>query len=436
MVLEYLLISASLGALFGSLIVFIIWLIKKGKIKSEITSLQERLCLKERECIERKEQLQRYETIIEEKQVLLADENRQRVKVETQLENEQIFNKERRNILEDTMNKHFQNLASRIFEDKTQKFTEHNKNSLNGLLNPLREQIKNFEGKVSEIYDKESKERFSLTKEIEKLRDLNIRISDDAANLTNALRGQSKTLGDWGEFVLEKVLEMSGLTNGREYETQKFFRDKDGDGKRPDVIVHLPENRTIVIDSKVTLNSFTRYCSENDTEGKQKELARYFDAVRLHIKELSKKEYKNINGQDSLDYVLMFIPIEPAFMLAVSNMELFQFALDKNIIIVCPSTLIATLRTVKNIWKIEYQNRNAQEIADKAGKMYDKFVGFVEDLQNIGNAINKTKEVYDSSLKKLSTGQGNLVKKTKELENLGIRNAKKLDKELVERSND
>ena len=436
MELEYLLIGAGLGALLGCLPILIIWLIKKSKINVEVAGLHERLTLKENECMEIKGQLQKYEKILDEKQNLLTDENRRRVKVETQLESEQIFNKERRNILEDTMNKHFQNLASRIFDDKTQKFSEQSKNSLNGLLNPLREQIKNFEGRVSEIYDKESKERFSLTKEIEKLRDLNIRISDDAANLTNALQGQSKTLGDWGEFVLEKVLEMSGLTNGREYETQKFFRDKDGDGLRPDVIVHLPENRTIVIDSKVTLISFTRYCSQDDTEEKQMELTRYFDAVRTHIKELSKKEYKNINGQNSLDYVLMFIPIEPAFMLAVSDMELFQFALDKNIIIVCPSTLIATLRTVKNIWKIEYQNRNAQEIADKAGKMYDKFVGFVEDLQSIGNSINKSKEVYDNSLKKLSTGQGNLIKKTKELENLGIRNAKKLDKTLVEQSND
>ncbi|MGH7884725.1 MAG: DNA recombination protein RmuC, partial [Thermodesulfobacteriota bacterium] len=330
----------------------------------------------------------------------------------------------------------FENLGNRIFESNTKKFSDNNKMSLENLLNPLRDQIKDFDKKISDTYEKESKERVLILNQIENLKNLNNKISQDAINLTNALKGESKTQGTWGEVVLEKVLEMSGLVKGREYEAQEnYFRAWDDKRFRPDVIVHLPEGKQVVIDSKVSLKAYEEYSSSLDENEKSIALKNHISSINNHIKNLGSKGYEDLKGINSLNYVLMFIPIESAFMLAIENdKEIFKSAFDKNIILVCPSTLLATLRTVQSIWQFEYQNRNAQDIADRAGKLFDRFVEFVDHLEKVGRSLNQATKSYEDSIKALSTGKGNLIKQVTQLEELGIKNRKKISSDILEQS--
>ena len=331
----------------------------------------------------------------------------------------------------------FKTLANEIFEEKSQKFGQQSISSLDQLLKPLKERIKEFEKKVDDTYDKESKERFSLAKEVEKLQILNTQISEDAVNLTNALRGESKTQGLWGEVILERVLEKSGLVKGREYEVQLSMKSENGKRNQPDVVVHLPEERDVIIDSKVSLSAYERYCSidentKEDKEERKKYLRQHILSIRNHIKDLSGKDYHNLEGVRSLDFVLMFLPVEAAFTLAVQeDNQLFQDAFDKNLIIVGPSTLLATLRTIQNIWRYENQTQNAQEIARQAGGLYDKFVGLVGDLDELGNRLDKTRDSYDGVVNKLSKGRGNLIRRTELLKELGANTSKSIsDKHL------
>jgi len=327
----------------------------------------------------------------------------------------------------------FENLANKILEDKSKKFTEQNKTNLDALLKPLGERIRDFEKKVDETYDKESKQRFSLEKEIANLRDLNTRIGQDAINLTNALKGQTKTQGNWGEVILERVLEMSGLVKGREYDLQVSLTAEDGKRSQPDAVVYLPDERHIVIDSKVNLSAYERFYSMADGPERDAELKIHVSAFRKHVDELSVKRYQDHYKLNSLDFVLMFVPIEPAFNLAIgSDNSIYDNAFSRKIIIVTPTTLHATLHTIANIWRQEYHTRNSQEIARQSSALYDKFVGFVHDLKDIGKKLGDASESYDNAFKKLSTGKGNLIKSTEKIRALGVKTRKQIDKRLIE----
>jgi DNA recombination protein RmuC len=327
----------------------------------------------------------------------------------------------------------FKSLASDILDEKSRKFTDQNKTNIETLLRPLGEKIRDFEKKVEDVYDKESKQRFSLENEIKTLRDLNTRISQDAINLTNALKGQSKTQGAWGEIILERVLEMSGLVKGREYEIQVTLTAEDGKRSCPDVIVYLPEKRHLVIDSKVNLVAYERYCTLADGPERDAELKRNITAFRKHIGELDLKRYQDHYKLNSLDFVLMFVPIEGAFMVAVQDdANLFNQAFEKNLVIVSPSTLLATMRTISNLWRQEYQSRNAVKIAKQAGRLYDKFAGFVADLEDIGSKLQAAQATYDAAHNKLASGQGNIVSRVENLRLLGARTKKGLPADLVE----
>jgi DNA recombination protein RmuC len=326
----------------------------------------------------------------------------------------------------------FQNVANRIFEDKSQKFTDQNRENIEGVLKPIREQLSDFKKKVEDVYDKESKDRISLLSEIIHLKTLNERISEDAVNLTNALKGQSKTRGAWGEMILERVLEESGLQKGREYEVQSMYASEEGQRRHPDVIVHLPEGKDIVIDSKVSLAAYEKYCSADTEEKREKRLKEHIISIRTHIKDLSEKRYEELEGIRTLDFVLMFLPIEGAFWTAIeSEQRLFNDAFGKNIMLVSPSTLLATLRIINNIWRYEDQNRNAMIIAKKAGDLYDKFVGFVEALDDVGLKIGKAQESYQTARNRLTEGKGNLVRRSEELRQLGVKAQKELPEGLL-----
>jgi DNA recombination protein RmuC len=329
----------------------------------------------------------------------------------------------------------FQNLANRIFEEKGKVFADQNKNNLDGVLNPLREQIDVFKKKVDDVYDKETRDRVSLFEEIKNLKNLNQQISKEAVNLANALKGDSKVQGNWGEVVLERVLEESGLQKGREYEIQTSLQDEKGKRFQPDVIVRLPEGKDVIIDSKVSLKAYERYFSAKADEDSAQAFKEHIGSMRNHIKELSSKKYEDLEGVRSLDFVLMFVPIEAAFLAAIQqDRELFAQAFEKNIMVVSPSTLLVTLRTIQNIWRYEDQTQNSREIAKKAGDLYDKFFRFIEALEDVGKQLDKAKASYKTAHKRLSSGAGNLVKKTEDLRKLGVVARKKLPEALVEKA--
>ncbi len=328
------------------------------------------------------------------------------------------------------MKSEFKNLSNEILERERERFEKEGLKNMDMLIKPLQEEIKNFYYKIEE----ESKERFSLTKEIEKLRDLNYKLSKDAENLTKALKGESQTQGAWGEMILQKILEASGLREGIEYETQVSVKNEQNKRFRPDVVVKLPKNRFVIIDSKVSLKAYEIYFNSQDESQRRKALKEHMSSIYFHLRELSQKRYENL-FPNTLDFILMFIPIEGAFMEAISeDRELLTKALKKNIVIVSPSTLLSTLKTIENIWRYEYQNKNAKEIAQKAGDLYDKFVNFVQSLQNIGSSLQKATLSYEEALKRLYEGMGSLVKKAIELKNMpGVSSKKELPKEISDR---
>jgi DNA recombination protein RmuC len=327
----------------------------------------------------------------------------------------------------------FENLANRIFEEKNKKFNEVSKTSMETMLNPVQQQLTNFRKKVEDIYDKENKERASLRTEIKLLKSLNERISTDALNLTRALKGDSKTRGTWGEVQLERLLEESGLTKGREFKVQKSLKNGDGKRLQPDVVIHLPEQKDVIIDSKVSLVAYEQYHSADADEAQELHLRHHITSLRKHFKDLSGKRYDDLIGVNSLDLVIMFVPIEPALLLALEHEPaLFNEAYNLGILLVCPSTLMATLQIIRNIWRYEYQNRNVQKIADEAGNLHDKFVGFVESLEKIGVQIKRANESYEKAHKQLSSGAGNLIRRTNKLKVLGAKTKKTISAELLE----
>lgn len=352
-------------------------------------------------------------------------------------EQEQKSSAEKLKLLEQAKNdlsKEFENLANRIFDEKSEKFTKLNKSTVDLTVNPLREQIKEFKERVEFVYDKESKDRQSLLSEIGHLKNLNNQISQDAVNLTKALKGESKTQGNWGEVILEKVLEESGLRKGHEYQAQSSFTDDDGRRKSPDVIVHLPDEKDIIIDSKVSLTDYERYCSEDDENLRKAHLKAHVASIKTHVKQLSVKGYEQLEGVKTLDFVLLFIPIEAAFLSAFEqDPELFRDAYESNIIVVSPTTLLATLRTIQSIWRYERQSKNAEEIASQAGKLYDQIALLSSSMLDVGKHLDNAHKAHDKAINQLSSGRGNLLGRAEKLEKLGAKTKKSLPKALVDK---
>ena len=331
----------------------------------------------------------------------------------------------------------FQLLANQILEEKSKKFTEQNQLNLGGILLPLQEKIVQFQAQVADTYDKDSKERLTLKNEIERLAALNGKISEDAINLTQALKGSNKTQGIWGEMVLETVLESSGLRRGEEYQVQNTFDREEGGQHRPDVIIYLPEGRHMVVDAKMSLVAYERYVSATNDIDRADSLKQHLISVRAHIKGLSEKNYQTLTGLKAPDFVMLFIAVEPAFMLAFSHdQSLFNDALAKNVLLVSPSTLLANLRTIAYIWRQEQQNRNAQKIAQQCAKLYDKFVGFVTDLEDIGKKLGQTQKSFDDARSKLVNGPGNLVRQAEQVKKLGVKPTKNLPVQLLDDEDD
>ena len=358
----------------------------------------------------------------------------------TMLEEERKQNVEKLALLSqarEQLKNEFENLAQQIFEEKSRKFADQNKTAVDHLMAPLREQIGEFKKRVEDVYDKETRDRTALYAEIHHLKELNQQISKEAVNLTRALKGDSKARGNWGEVVLERVLEASGLQKGREYDVQVSLQDEKGRRYQPDVIVHLPEGKDVIIDAKVSLKDYEDYFSSEEPGRRDKALGAHIGALRTHIRGLAAKRYEDLEGVLSLDFTLMFVPIEAAFLAAVEkDRDLFSEAFEKNIIVVSPSTLLVTLRTIQNIWRHEYQNRNTLEIAKKAGALYDKFVGFVEALEEVGKQLDRAKASYDTAHGRLVSGKGNLVNRTQELKALGVKASKELSRNLIENNFD
>ena len=365
----------------------------------------------------------------------IAKLNAQKLVLEEKLSNQQSNFESQLKLVQDaklSLGQEFENLANRIFEDKQTKFSEQSRQALETSLSPLRRDLGDFRKQVTTAYDKENADRNRLAGQISELQKQTMKVSSDAASLASALKGDNKQQGNWGEFVLEKLLEDSGLSKGREYETQVALKDEDGNRRNPDVIIHLPEGRDIIIDAKVSLIDYERYFHAEDGEVRNQSLNQHLNSLRNHIKGLSVKNYEKLENVNSLDFVLIFIPVESAFMLALDNdRDIMREAYDRGIILVSPSTLMVTLRTIKNLWRYADQNINAQQIAEKAGALYDLFVLHVEALEDIGKHLDKSKDAYETAFKRLSKGRGNLVKRSEELKVLGAKTKKALADKLL-----
>ena len=329
----------------------------------------------------------------------------------------------------------FKTLANDIFDEKDRKFSQQNKQKLDAILNPFSQQLNDFRKKVDQVYQHEGEQRATLLTEVKNLRDLNQQLNKEAINLTLALKGDKKIQGNWGELILERVLEQSGLRKGHEYETQGGFRDIDNNILKPDVIIHLPQNKDIIVDSKVSLLAYERYSSASTKEQQLAALNEHVKSVANHIKTLSEKDYASLEGIKTLDFVLMFIPIEPAFMVAFGhNEQLFSDAFNRKIIVVTPTTLLATLKTIENLWRYEKQSQNARDIATRAGNIYDKFRGFIEDMEKLGKQLDTTQSTYLEALNKLTRGRGNLVNQAQQLLDLGVKVKKEIPQSVLEKS--
>jgi DNA recombination protein RmuC len=339
--------------------------------------------------------------------------------------------------LQEKFTTQFENLANKIFDEKGKKFADQNKINLGEILNPLREKISDFEKKVELTNTESIKNHSALREQLTNLKELNQQITKEASNLTRALKGDSKAQGNWGEYILESILEKSGLVKGREYFIQESLTSEDGKRLQPDVVIKLPDNKNLIIDSKVSLVAYERFMSADDETERSIQLKQHIVSLRQHIKGLSEKNYQTLYSAGSLDFILLFVPIEPAFSASVRyDVEIFNDAFEKNIVIVSPSTLIATLRTISSIWKQEFQNRNTVEIARQATALYEKFRGFTEDLIEMGNQLKRTQSSYEGAMNKLSTGKGNLVSSVEKIRLLGLKPTKTIDQRLVERADD
>jgi len=434
-------VSFFVGTLVGAIA---IWLIFRERISSavekergagqvEIARLNERLVAAE-------EDINR---LVDEKELLASQ--RDQFSSDKQLLGNKVaeltatLESERTRALENMqlLKSDFKALANDILEEKSKRFTEQNQVNLNQLLEPLKVKIKEFQGQVHDVYVQEGKDRSQLAEQVRQLMSLNNQLSKDAHNLTSALKGQAKVQGNWGELILERVLEASGLRKGHEYDVQESHAREDGSRAQPDVVVHLPEDRHLIVDAKVSLKAYEEYANAESDHHRETAMKRHLDSVRAHINELSNKNYQQLYGLRSPDFVLMFIPVEPAFMLAIAHdSDLWQDALKKNVMLVSPSTLLFVLRTVAHLWRQEQQNRNAQEIAKRGAELYDKLAGFVEDLNNLGVKLQQAQKAYDGAYSKLSGGRGNVIRQAEMLKELGVKPAKHLPQNLVDSAMD
>lgn len=384
------------------------------------------------------EDLENQSSKLHQRETELGALNRDKASLEARLEGERTRYEEQLQLLRqarESLVQEFENLANRIFDAKQQKFSEQSSRTLNSSIDPLRKEIHDFRKKVEDAYDKENAERNKLVGQIVELQKQAQKVGEDAVLLANALKGESKFQGNWGEVILERILEQSGLTKGREYETQVALKNEEGNRRNPDVIIHLPDQRDIVVDAKVSLTDYERYCRAELPDEKQRCLKQHILSLRTHINGLSRKAYEQLEGVNSLDFVLIFVPVEAAFMLALEHDHtLFRDAYDKGIILVSPSTLLATLRTIHNIWRYEDQNRNAQQIAAEAGKLYDQLVLVVESLDDLGRHIDRSQEAWQQTRKRLVDGRGNLIKKFDDIKKLGARTKRSLPDNLVEQA--
>lgn len=400
-----------------------------GRIIAELNAERETLNLMRAEFQTEKAQREQAEARIGKLSSELTEVN-------TQLAAERNQAEEKLSLLLDAkeqLSNQFKSLANDILEEKSKRFTEQNQTNLGQILEPLKTKIEEFQGKVQEVYVQEGKDRVALAEQVRQLMDLNQSLSQDAKNLTKALKGSSKTQGNWGELVLDRVLEASGLRKNEEYHIQENHLREDGTRAQPDVVVHLPEDRHLIIDAKASLIAYEDFACAEEENIRQIALKKHLDSIRSHIKGLSDKNYQALYGLKSLDFVLMFVPIEPAFMLAVTHdRELFMDAWKKNVLLVSPSTLLFVVRTVAHLWRQEAQSRNAQEIAKRGADLYDKLVGFVEDLESVGNRLKQAQRDYDSAHGKLVGGRGNVIRQAEMLKSLGVKPSKALPTALID----
>jgi len=371
----------------------------------------------------------------QEKENLITTNTRQDAEIHN-LQQKLVENKGEVEKLNEKFTKEFENLATRILDENSTKFKNQNKESISAILNPLKEKIEGFEKKVTETQEKSIGMHSALREQLGHLKDLNLQMSKEAINLTKALKGDNKTQGDWGETQLEILLEKAKLTKGIHYSTQGGFRDDEGKVKKPDFIINLPDNRHLIVDSKVSLTAYEGYFSSENEIEKEAFLSKHIKSIRDHFKDLSSKKYDALYEINSPDYVLMFVPIEPALMIALNKVnDLYLEALDKNIVLVSTSTLLATLSTVSSMWRQENQKKNVLEISKQAGALYDQFVNLTEDLIKVGNQLKTVQGSYDSSMKKL-TGRGNLIKKVENIKQLGVSTSKSIHQNLLDRASD
>lgn len=432
----YLLIGLLVGAIAA-------WLIAKYRFTSLSNSIpydvvNEKYVLREvHEALQQQADLHRDDLLdkekeIREKSIELSAERQNRLNLEEKLRTQKLEVGE----LQERFQTEFENVANRLLEEKSQRFAAQNQKQLGDILLPLKEKIKDFESGIEKRYLEETKDKVSLKKEIEQLRELNLQLSQDANNLASALKGDNKKQGDWGELQLEMLLEKAGLTKDIHFITQSSFKDDEGKDKRPDFIINLPGKKHLIIDSKVSLVAYEKYFNADKEKKKEKHLKAHIESVRKHIKDLSGKNYQNLYQVNSPDYLLLFVPIEPAFSLAVMHdARLFTDALDKNIVIVTTSTLLATMRTVSFIWKQEKQKRSVLEIARQSGKLYDKFCNFVDDLKTVGSRINSARNAYDDAMNKLTDSKrkgDTLIGRAEKIKELGAKTTKSLPDELLE----
>jgi DNA recombination protein RmuC len=425
-------ISLLIGAYVGNLIA-------RLKSKSETSKMEERI---EQSKLTEDKLQERYENTLIQRDAIRVEKNFLDVELakrNTEFENLEQKLKEQKSEVEKLQEKftnEFEVLANKILDNKSEKFTKQNKENIDGILKPLQQKIESFEKKVDESH-KESIDRHAmLRQQIIGLKELNEQMSKEAVNLTKALKGDNKTQGNWGELVLERVLEKSGLEKDREYFMQQSHTTHDGKRVLPDVVLHLPDSKKMIIDSKVSLISYERYVNEEDKEQQAKFLKEHINSIKRHIEQLSEKKYQDIYEIESPDFVLLFIPIEPAFAIAINeDNSLYNWAFEKNIVIVTPTTLLATLRTIDSMWNNEKQQQNAIEIATQAGRLYDQFVNLTDDLVKVGNQLNTVKGSYDSTMVKL-TGKGNLISRVERLKKLGSKASKQINEKLLKKAED
>jgi DNA recombination protein RmuC len=443
----FLLAGLALGFLLG-------FLFLKGKLQKQRSDLEQEKRSGEQLLIQQKFELEKEKSLFEDRNQTLVKEKEeliqqiQALRTDNQAQGQQLARaegdflnlqekletqKKEMESLQQKFTTEFENIAAKILKQNTAEFSAANQKSITELLSPLKEKIQVFEKRVEDTYEKGLKDQTDLKAELKKLHDLNLKISDEANNLTRALKGDVKKQGNWGEMILERILERSGLTEGREYQKQESVLSENGQRFQPDVVIHLPDQKHIVVDSKVSLVAYERLVNADNEKDRINYVKEHLLSVRSHIKILSEKHYQHSPNFNSPDFVLLFIPIESSFSIAVQeDQDLFSYAWDNKVVIVSPSTLLATLRTIASIWQQENQNRNALEIARQSGALYDKFVAFISDMESIGKSLESTRKTYDQAANKLFTGAGNLVKRAENIKKLGAKTTKELPQDKLQ----